>query len=385
MKQQVLGILAIASLVAPMAAQPLSITEFSRPGAFLTLLFDVNNQGSLVGFSKTGPTDFFNGFVFDGTSFATLLPPGALGSAATGLSDGGTVVGSYFDSTVIDELGNVQPGPEHGFIFEGGSYSTLDVPGALSTHPRGISPDGRYISGFYLTDFAVPGFVHDRVNGTFTVVSLPDSLQTIAQGINSSGMLVGDDFILGPPTSRPGFFYDIATNTRTDVEVAGARRTALRGIDDAGNVAGFFDLGDRVFHGFVGSVTSYEQIDYPGATGTFVEGMNNAGVLVGNASVGDPSQALSIAFVVTQDSDPATLLEELGSDVSGLGPGKSLANKVELAQVYHAANDIQAACAVLTGFVAEVRAQRGKKEVTAALADQWIADAQAIMEAIGCN
>jgi hypothetical protein len=384
MKHQVLAIVAVALLAGPMAAETSSISAFSRPGATATLLFDVNNHGILVGFSQTGPTDFFQAFVFDGTSFTTLFPPGALGSNATGVNDGGTVVGSYFDSTVTDEFGNVLPGPQHGFIYEGGIYTTLDAPGAIATNPRGISPDGRYISGYYEIDAGFPGFVYDRAGGTFTIVSKPNSLLTIAQGINSSGILVGSDILIGPPTTRPGFFYDIATNTRTDVTIAGALRTALRDIDDAGNVAGFFNDGAS-FHGFVGSVSSYEQIDYPGAAGTFIEGMNNAGVLVGNANIGDPSLGLSIAFVVTQDSDPAALLEELAADVTGVGPGESLANKVKLAQVYYAANDIQATCAVLTGFVAEVRAQRGKKKISATLADQLIADAQAIMTAIGCN
>ena len=384
MKLIILAIFAAGLLAGPMGAESSSISAFSRPGATVTLLFDVNNHGSFVGLSQTEPTAFFNAFLFDGTSFTTLLPTGALGSSAIGVSDGGTVVGSYFVSTVTDDFGNVFPGPEHGFIYEGGSYTTLDVPGALATNPRGISPDGRYVSGFYTIDAGRPGFVYDRTDGTFTTIAKSDSLLTIAQGINSSGILVGSDILLGPPFSRPGFFYDISTNTRTDVTIAGALSTALRGIDDAGNVAGFFNNGAGI-HGFVGLVTSYEQIDYPGATGTLLEGMNNAGVLVGNANIGEPSLGMSIAFVVTPDSDPATLLEDLATDVSGVGPGKSLANKIKLAQVYHEANDVQATCAVLAAFLREVKAQRGKRNLTTQQADDIKEQAIAIMDAIDCT
>lgn len=76
----------------------------------------------------------------------------------------------------------------------------------------------------------------------------------------------------------------------------------------------------------------------------------------------------------------ATLL----SAATGVGPGTSLANKVKLAETYYAAEDTQATCVVLTGFVNEVRAQRGKK-LTLDSADTLTKDADVLMSAIGCN
>ena len=78
------------------------------------------------------------------------------------------------------------------------------------------------------------------------------------------------------------------------------------------------------------------------------------------------------------------LFEQLEVAATGVGPGRSLADKVALAQTYLAVPDVQATCAVLTGFVNQVQAQRGKK-LPPALADQLTTDAQAIMAAIGCN
>jgi hypothetical protein len=71
--------------------------------------------------------------------------------------------------------------------------------------------------------------------------------------------------------------------------------------------------------------------------------------------------------------------------VTGVGPGKSLADKVGLAQTYYAVPDIQATCAVMTDFVNEVKAQAGKKKLTAAQATKFTSDANAIMAAIGCD
>jgi hypothetical protein len=82
--------------------------------------------------------------------------------------------------------------------------------------------------------------------------------------------------------------------------------------------------------------------------------------------------------------DPGTLLQQLSADVAGVGPGESLTAKVSDAQTYYAVPDVQATCAVLTAFVNEVDAQRGRK-ITPDLASQLTADAQAIMTAIECN
>jgi|GEM_PF-574278 len=81
---------------------------------------------------------------------------------------------------------------------------------------------------------------------------------------------------------------------------------------------------------------------------------------------------------------PAALLEQLLADVSGVGPGKSLANKITLAQMYFAPPDIEATCGVLNGFLNQVRAQAGKK-LTDTQAAGFTSDASAIREAIGCN
>lgn len=84
---------------------------------------------------------------------------------------------------------------------------------------------------------------------------------------------------------------------------------------------------------------------------------------------------------------PPTVAEQLAAllkEVTGVGPGKSLANKVALAQIYYAVPDIQATCPVLTGFVNEVQAQAGKK-ISQQLDAKLIADANAIEDAIGCK
>jgi HYR domain len=76
-------------------------------------------------------------------------------------------------------------------------------------------------------------------------------------------------------------------------------------------------------------------------------------------------------------------LGDLLADVQGVGPGGSLAAKVRAAQAALAAGDTAGACSALDSFLAEVRAQSGKK-LTVAQAQALTADANRIKAVIGC-
>jgi hypothetical protein len=107
----------------------------------------------------------------------------------------------------------------------------------------------------------------------------------------------------------------------------------------------------------------------------------------------------NFALQVTQSSGPDTgtvtrnctitvspdaLVAKLLKEVTGVGPGNSLAYDIALVQTYLAAKDKQATCAVLTGFVDEVKAQNGRK-IAPTLDAQIISDAYTLEVAIGCN
>jgi hypothetical protein len=87
---------------------------------------------------------------------------------------------------------------------------------------------------------------------------------------------------------------------------------------------------------------------------------------------------------LTAVPDPATQISDLLADVTGFGPGKSLANEMTLVQTYYAVPDIAATCAVLTDFVSEVKAQTGKK-IKPTDARTFTVDAQTIMGELGCH
>jgi streptogramin lyase len=90
--------------------------------------------------------------------------------------------------------------------------------------------------------------------------------------------------------------------------------------------------------------------------------------------------ATSAAVLV---KDAAEQLTDLGAAVAGVGPGRSLASKVNAIEGYVAANDTLDACATLGAFISEVSAQTGKK-ISAVQAASFTAQAQDIEAALGC-
>jgi hypothetical protein len=76
-------------------------------------------------------------------------------------------------------------------------------------------------------------------------------------------------------------------------------------------------------------------------------------------------------------------LTDLGGAFTGVGPGTSLADKVQQAQTYLAANDTTDACSTLTAFANEVNAQ-STITIPLAAAQVFLASANRIKNVIGC-
>ena len=199
---------------------------------------------------------------------------------------GGVVVGSYFTAPTDPELG---------FIYEGGSYTSFNVLGATSTTLRGISPDGRYLSGtFDEARSFLNGFVFDRTNAALVKFGAG----TIVQGMSSHGVLVGS-FFMGP---RTPFTYDITTGIRT---AYGPENDRYRDINDDGLIAGF-----RTGTAFVGRPGNFQNLAVAGAISTFAEGINNAGWVVGGYT--DATGMVDHAFVARPVPEPGSWALLLG-------------------------------------------------------------------------
>lgn len=84
-----------------------------------------------------------------------------------------------------------------------------------------------------------------------------------------------------------------------------------------------------------------------------------------------------------EDASAPVQLANLFAAVAGVGPGKSLADKINRIQGHVAAHDTTHACSELNGFIAEVNAQAGKK-ISRTQAASLVSEAKGIRTILGC-
>jgi len=176
----------------------------------------INDAGQIVG-SFGG-----HGFLKDGTTFTTIDVPGVTSTDARGINDSGQIVGDFRDS-----LGT------HGFLKSGATFITIDVPGATSTQAFGINDSGQIVGSFF--SLGTHGFLKD--GATFTAFGFDSADHTVFRGINDSGQIIGDGINeLGQPLDS---FLKIGA-TFTTIRVPGATLTTAFGINDFGQIVGIF-------------------------------------------------------------------------------------------------------------------------------------------------
>ena len=180
--------------------------------------------------------------------------------------DGGNIVGYYYGY----DFGY------HGFLYESGTYTTLDDPDSdAATYPLGIS--GSNVVGYYNDSGGnTHGFLYD--GATYTTLDDPNGVgNTHVCGISGSN-IVG--YYLGNDGTH-GFLYNGATYTTLD-DPDGVGNTYACGVS-GGNVVGYYVDGSGHNHGFIYDGTNYSTIDAPGAVaadgGTQALGISGSNVV----------------------------------------------------------------------------------------------------------
>ena len=168
-----------------------------------------------------------------------------------------------------------------------GTYTTFTDAGAFATTGRAIN-SANTITG-YSTDstqnLVTASEFQRTAGGTVTTLTNPITsapLNGIAQGINASGTIVGDYFFnSGGHLYRHGYVLNGGTFTDLSVGAAFTVRTLARGITDSGLIVGWTSS-PGLIQGFVYSGGSFSLVNDPNAVnGTYLEGVNNNGLAVG--------------------------------------------------------------------------------------------------------
>jgi probable HAF family extracellular repeat protein len=206
--------------------------------------------------------------------YATLDDPlatSATGTNAVGINNAGQVVGEYSDASGI-----------HGFLFSGGTYTTLNDPLAPNfTEVFGINGAGQIV-GDYVVSGGGGGLLLS--GGTYTTLNPPGSVSTIAEDINSKGQAVGWYFTSGSNYLTHGFIrLSDGSYLTYDDPYAGTstlhRGTRIRGVNDALAIVGEYYDGSNHRHGFFIQGLFHLTLDDPfaGHDGTQAGGINNQG------------------------------------------------------------------------------------------------------------
>jgi probable HAF family extracellular repeat protein len=230
-------------------------TTLIAPGAAVgsTTAFGINNKGQIVGYSSNGGTGQSGNsqpFLYNGSTYTTLNVPGAIGgSYATGINNKGQIVG-YVGS--------------EGFLYSGGIYTPLNVPGATSTAAYGINNRGQIV-GTFCNGSSCAGFLYK--NGKYTIINDPmgNNLPgTEAFGINNKGQIVGTYFNLS--TGINGFLYENGSYTTIDDPLGlsfGTFTTDAYGINNKGQIVGQYQDARGGTYGFVATPTPFSSVPGP--------------------------------------------------------------------------------------------------------------------------
>jgi probable HAF family extracellular repeat protein len=258
-----------------------------------TQAFGINASGQVVGAYSDGIGGGTHGFLYSGGTYTTLDDPDAGPTGVTiaqGINDAGRIVGFTID----------QSGREAGFIAAGATYTLINSPGGNRIRLHGISNLNEMVGEYTDNGGITHGFV--EMADLFLFATLVEG--TIWSGINAGGtQLVGQ---FQDNTGTHLALYDGLPQhvyVLFDHNPIAANGIIANGINDAGQAVGYYFDASSQAHGFIFDTRggTFTTIDV-GAHGTYLTGINDAGQIVGYYA--DSSNQIH-GFIRTTAPNPA--------------------------------------------------------------------------------
>jgi hypothetical protein len=302
-----------AALVCSGAAQaedtvPVVLNNHGDPN--FNQLLGINDSQQIVGYFGDGAVIANNGYLliprnhYSVENF-TNLPSGdhASQTQAIGINNNSfpDIVGFYTDNAT---------GVTHGFLDSNGWQSTVDDPAGSAPHVTapvqnllGINDDGK-AAGFWLDNKGLEhGFVveinyHNPHASKF--IEIPPTTFAGALATQASDITDQDDvcgFWTDANGNNHGFFGRLGhgfSSFHVNIKGRNAVSTSPFGCNNEGEIVGSFTDVNGGVHGFVFEHGKFHQVDAPGSsqaaafgvTGTFINGVNDQGDIVGFFSDG---------------------------------------------------------------------------------------------------
>jgi len=250
------------------------VTTFDYPGTGnSTTPYGINNRGDIAG-DYLDASNVRRGFVrlSNGHFSAPIVEPNDTGNftRGRGINIARTIDGDFF---------NVADNSYHGFILTGSTFTQFDIGPGLSTDLYGINDAGDFVGAYGSTVQPNQAFVN--IAGTTTVITIPGAYDAGASAINNLNQVAGT-YSTNSGLLQHGFFRASGGSLGFPIDFPGATITSLNGINDRGLMVGRYNFADAIDHGFLlKSPNTFISFDYPGATGTSFNGINKNGLISG--------------------------------------------------------------------------------------------------------
>lgn len=200
-------------------------------------------------------------------TYTKIMYPGSSWTEVAGINDAGQIVGTY----------SVVSGVVHGFTYQNGVYSTFNVPGMAHNYLFGINDAGQIVGG--VSEILPRGPYHATLfsGGAWNLYDFPGN-ETDGRAINAFGHIAGI-YNAGYGTPDHGFMK--VGDVYTSIDYPGASVTYVFGLNDAGYVTGTYRDVQGMLRGFTYYQGVFASLTYPGATETYLGGINNSNTAVG--------------------------------------------------------------------------------------------------------
>jgi probable HAF family extracellular repeat protein len=205
-----------------------------------TELNGINDSEQIVGFSDYGTSAIY-GYLYSNGNFTALGYSGASATYPWGINDSSQVVGTY-------EIPNDGYG-SHGFLYSDGNFTTINYPGSVfSTQASAINNNGQIVGTYVYSNDSNQyehGFLYS--NGQFTAIDYPGATETMPQGVNDSGQIVGQYVVNG---NGHAFLYSNGQFTTIDDPAAQYSDEAY-GINNNGQIVGTYADSEGGMHSYL--------------------------------------------------------------------------------------------------------------------------------------
>lgn len=179
-----------------------NLTDFVTllfPGSTGTCAFAINDHGHVVG-TYTAVDGSGHGFIYDGVTWLTIDHPGGANTDVYDINNNGTIVGATGDFSALSVTGFLRTAS--------GTFTTIAVPGATYVEAQGINDAGQVIVYAFGSDINTH-FV--KVGDTLEALNYPGYTFANLTDINNGGQVVGNHYGFHDPGNPPFALNFVAT------------------------------------------------------------------------------------------------------------------------------------------------------------------------------